>query len=192
MMNSWKSGTKPGLQNLIFDQQPIPDLIPGHVLVNIDSAALNYSDLLMINDKYQVKPPRPFTPGQEISGTINAVNPGSHLKIGQRIASKVFWGGFAQFALVREDMAIKLPEHINFATGAALPVVYITAMVALDGLVSPEITVLVHAAAGGVGLRGRGRGRERERERERERGGRCDVRRMRRGEGRGEVCAGER
>ncbi len=152
MMNSWKSGIKPGLENLIFDQQPIPDLIPGHVLVKIDSAALNYSDLLMINDKYQVKPPRPFTPGQEISGTINAINPGSQLKIGQRIASKVFWGGFAQFGLVREDMAIKLPEHISFATGAALPVVYITAMVALDGLVSSEKTVLVHAAAGGVGL----------------------------------------
>lgn len=47
MMKSWISGIKPGLQNLIFDQQPIPDLIPGHVLVTIDSAALNYSDLLL-------------------------------------------------------------------------------------------------------------------------------------------------
>ena len=152
MMNAWISGIEPGLENLNFSQQPIPQLIPGHVQIKIDCAALNYSDLLMINDTYQVKPPRPFIPGQEISGTITATNTASRFQVGQRIASKVFWGGFAQYALVREDMAIQLPDNISFAVGAALPVVYITALVALDGLISPEKTVLIHAAAGGVGL----------------------------------------
>lgn len=123
-------------------------------LVRVDTAALNFSDLLMIDDRYQVRPPRPFVPGQEIAGTVVAAGAGSGLRVGERIASKVDWGGFAEHVLVRGDMAIRIPPNLPSATASALPVVYTTAMVALteSTTIRPAETVLVLAAAGGVGL----------------------------------------
>ncbi|MCR9134665.1 MAG: NADPH:quinone oxidoreductase family protein [Alphaproteobacteria bacterium] len=153
-MRCWTSGEQPGCANLQFDEAPVPEQQPGTMLVRVHAAALNFSDLLMIDGKYQVRPPRPFIPGQEVSGTVVKTTGESRWKAGDRIASKVFWGGFAQYVSVREDMAMALPDDLDFARGAALPVVYMTAMVALhDSVIAgPQDTVLVHAAAGGVGL----------------------------------------
>lgn len=154
IMRCWVSADLPGSDHLIFDQKPVPTAKSGTMVVRVHAAALNFSDLLMIDGKYQVKPPRPFTPGQEIAGVVVNVSADSHWKVGDRIASKVFWGGFAEYATVREDMAMKLPPSLDFASGAALPVVYMTAMVALHDCVAvgQQDTVLIHAAAGGVGL----------------------------------------
>jgi NADPH2:quinone reductase len=144
----------PGIAGLSLETgaRPVPG--PGEVLVAVHAAALNFSDLLMIEDKYQVRPPRPFTPGQEVAGLVAEAGPGADLAVGQRIAGKILWGGFADYALMRADMALPLPETIDLAKAAALPVVYTTALVALTECaeIKPDDTVLIHAAAGGVGL----------------------------------------
>jgi NADPH2:quinone reductase len=139
---------------LRWAELPPPAAAPGHALVRVEAAALNFSDLLMVRGKYQVRPPRPFTPGQEVAGTVIAAAPGGRFTPGQRIASKVVWGGFAEQALVSEAMAIAVPDGMGIAEAAALPVVYPTAHIALlhHARMAPGETVLVHAAAGGVGL----------------------------------------
>ncbi len=122
--------------------------------MRVEASALNFSDLLMLDDLYQVRPPRPFVPGQEIAGTVVAAAENSGLAIGDRVASKVAWGGFAQYAVVRGDMAIRIPQNMAACHAAALPVVYTTALVAItqSTTVRSGETVLVLAAAGGVGL----------------------------------------
>jgi NADPH2:quinone reductase len=139
---------------LRWAELPPPAAASGHALVRVEAAALNFSDLLMVRGKYQVRPPRPFTPGQEVAGTVIAPAPGGRLKPGQRVASKLVWGGFAEQALVSEAMAIAVPDGMGIAEAAALPVVYPTAYIALlhHARMESGQTVLVHAAAGGVGL----------------------------------------
>ena len=153
-MKCWVSGDTPGIAELRLTEMPIPVPKRGEILVRVDGAALNFSDILMIDDRYQVRPERPFVPGQEVSGTVVASGDNSRWNPGDRIASKVFWGGFAEYVCVRDDMAIAIPQNLGAAEGAALPVVYMTAMVALHHSVSVKADdiVLVHAAAGGVGL----------------------------------------
>jgi NADPH2:quinone reductase len=108
----------------------------------------------MIDDRYQTRPERPFVPGQEIAGTVVAVRNGSSFAVGERVASKVVVGGLAEFAAIRSDMGMRAPVGFSLEAAAALPVVYTTAMVALTEctILEPGETVLVLAAAGGVGL----------------------------------------
>lgn len=152
-MRAWRSGDL-GRAGLSMQEVPTPKPAAGEALIAVEFAALNFSDLLMLEDKYQVRPPRPFSPGQEIAGTVIETARGSRLHAGQRIASTVPWGGFAEFALVRDDTAICLPDSMSLKSAAALPVAYTTAMVGLteNTVLKPGATVLVHAAAGGVGL----------------------------------------
>lgn len=152
-MRGWLS-VAPGLAQIELSELPRPTAGPGTALVRVQAAALNFSDLLMIDDHYQVRPPRPFVPGQEIAGMVISATESSGLAEGDRIASKVEWGGFAEYAVVRGDMAMRLPGGMSVSHAAALPVVYTTALVAMTEstvIVSGE-TVLVLAAAGGVGL----------------------------------------
>jgi NADPH2:quinone reductase len=152
-MRAWLS-QKPGMAALTITDQPCPRPGSGEALIRVETAALNFSDLLMIDDRYQVRPPRPFVPGQEIAGTVVATSEGCTCAIGDRVAGKIDWGGFAEYAILRDDMAIAIPANLSTTTAAALPVVYTTAMVALTQSthVSHGETVLVLAAAGGVGL----------------------------------------
>lgn len=150
---AWLS-TSPGANNLTLTETEIGAPAAHQMLVRVDTAALNFSDLLMIDDRYQIKPPRPFVPGQEIAGTVLEAGAQSGFKAGDRVASKVDWGGFAAHALVRGDMAIKVPANLSSAEASALPVVYTTSMVALteSTTIKAGETVLVLAASGGVGL----------------------------------------
>lgn len=152
-MLAWQSAA-PGLGGLGAGEQPCPHLGAGESLIHVEAAGLNFSDLLMIDDRYQVRPPRPFIPGQEIAGTVVATSDHSALKTGQRVAGKVEWGGFAQYALMRDDMAIAIPDAVSAKTAVALPVAYTTAMVALTESTRLKAgeQVLILAAAGGVGL----------------------------------------
>ncbi len=153
-MRAWMSGDEPGIDLLRIRQAPVPSPGEDELLVRVEAAALNFSDLLMIDGVYQIRPPRPFVPGQEIAGTIIEAGPRAGMAAGARIASKVLWGGFADYAIVRADMAMPRPKGFDAPRAAALPVVYPTAIVALTECtrVEPGETVLVHAAAGGVGL----------------------------------------
>lgn len=152
-MRVWQA-TGRGLSGLALSTAGRPEPGPGEALVRTEWAALNFSDLLMLDDAYQVRPPRPFVPGQEIAGEVAALGPGCPLAVGDRIASKLLWGGFADYAVVRADMALPVPEHLPLATAVVLPVSYTTAAVALteSTALRRDETVLVLAAAGGVGL----------------------------------------
>jgi NADPH2:quinone reductase len=153
-MRAWRTTEKPGIESLEIVDAPVPEPGDGEVLLRVASAALNFSDLLMIDDTYQVRPPRPFIPGQEVSGTVEAAGPGVGIGVGSPLASKVYWGGFAEYAIVRADMAIPVPDDMELQRAATIPVVYPTAIVALSEStkVEPGERVLIHAAAGGVGL----------------------------------------
>ncbi len=151
--HAWLSD-QPGLANMALVEHVLPLVGAGELLVQVACAALNFSDLLMLNDSYQVRPPRPFVPGQEISGTVVDAAPETGFRAGDRVAGKVLWGGFSSHASMRADMAIRIPPGVDFDTAAALPVAYTTAAVALTECMSlkPDETVLVLAGAGGVGL----------------------------------------
>lgn len=153
-MKAWRVEQAGGIDSIVLGDATMPVPEAGEVLVEVRACALNFSDLLMAAGRYQVRPPLPFVPGQEIAGRIAAVGPGSLRKVGDRVASKVTWGGFAQYSVARDDMLVALPDALSYAAGATLPVVWPTAWIALFDRAKLEAgeTVLVHAAAGGVGL----------------------------------------
>lgn len=132
-----------------------PELLPGAVKIATRAAALNFFDILIVQGRYQVKPPFPFVPGAELAGEVVAVGPGvSGLREGDRVLTSSLLGGFAERAVVAEQDCIRMPEGMDFAHAAALPIVYCTSYAALvfrADLQAGE-TLLVHAAAGGVGL----------------------------------------
>jgi NADPH2:quinone reductase len=135
-------------------EQSVPEPGPGQALVRVCYAALNFSDILMTQGRYQIKPPLPFVPGQEISGLVERAPPGSDFKAGDAVAAKVVWGGLGEYAAVDEEKMIRVPRGLSLAAAAALPVVWTTAWIALHdrAAVRAGETVLIHAAAGGVGL----------------------------------------
>ena len=162
-MRAWRAERTDGPGGLALTELAMPETGAGEVLVEVHASGLNFSDLLMASGTYQVRPPLPFVAGQEIAGRIvrgvRGVRgaqsaQGSRWREGARVAAKVHWGGFAEFAGAREDMLIALPDDMSYAAGATLPVAWPTAWIALFDrarLKSGE-RVLVHAAAGGVGL----------------------------------------
>ncbi len=134
---------------------PEPTAGPGEVVVQIKAAAVNFPDVLIIQNKYQHKPALPFTPGSELSGVVHAVGAGvSSLSPGERVAAYVGNGAFAQYIALPASGCIKLPDSLDFDTAAAFTLTYGTsyhALVDRAGLQAGE-TVLVLGAAGGVGL----------------------------------------
>lgn len=150
-MKAWQCAAAGGQDDLALLEVPAPLPRPGEVLVRVRAAALNFSDLLMLRGVYQVRPRPPFVPGQEIAGVV--AGDGARWRRGARVAGKVFWGGFAEEVAVREDMLFGLPDDVPFEEGAALPVIWPTAWIALHdrARLSAGETVLIHAGAGGVG-----------------------------------------
>jgi NADPH:quinone reductase len=129
---------------------------PGQVLIRVAACGVGYVDSLVALGQYQVKPPVPHTPGQEVAGIVDAVGEGvSHVAPGDRVMTMTA-KGFAQYAVAAAPMVVKLPDALSFAEGASLPLNYITAMHALKdrGTVAQGETVLVFGAAGGVGTAG--------------------------------------
>ena len=128
---------------------------PGELLVRVRAAAVNYPDVLIIEDKYQLKPPRPFAPGSEIAGEIEAAGEGvSSWKVGDRIIAATGFGGLAEKVVIPAARAIPLPAERSFAEGSALFLTYATAIHALAdrGRLEAGQTLLVLGAAGGVGI----------------------------------------
>ena len=150
-MKAWHCADAGGLADLALAELPPPAAGDGEVLVRVAAAALNFSDLLMLRGAYQVRPPLPFVPGQEIAGIVEKDS--TLFRRGDRVAAKVLWGGFADQAIAREDMLIQLPRDVPFDEGASLPVIWPTAWIALHerARIRAGETVLVHAGAGGVG-----------------------------------------
>ena len=144
-----------GPEILELAEIPWPTPGPGEVAVALEAAGVNFADSLIIAGKYQEKPPFPFSPGFEGAGVVRAVGPGvTRVKPGDRVMALFDHGGFAEAALARESDVHPLPEGIDSALAAGFPITYGTAHGALvwrAGL-KPRETLLVHGAAGGVGL----------------------------------------
>jgi NADPH:quinone reductase len=134
----------------------VDELTPGpeQVVVRVHAAAVNFPDVLMIQGKYQVKAPVPFTPGSELAGEVIAVGEGAAFAPGQRVSATTFVGGFAEQALLHSMMLAEIPDAVDFVSAAAFGVTYRTAYHALRSIaeVQPGDWVVVLGAAGGVGL----------------------------------------
>jgi NADPH:quinone reductase len=152
-MRAWRMHSPGGPEGLRLEACATAAPGPGQLAVRVHAAAINFSDTLMIADRYQVKPPWPFTPGQEIAGVVSAADESGAWRVGARVASKALWGGFAEECVVDARMAIAIPDSLGFAAAATLPVVWPTAWIALHdrAAIRAGETLLVHAAAGGVG-----------------------------------------
>ncbi len=127
----------------------------GEVLVQVRAASVNFPDLLMTRGEYQFKPPLPFTPGLDLAGEIVALGDGvTGWKVGDAVVGGARLGGFAECAVLSASALKPKPQRLSFAQAAAYGAAYLTAYVALArrAQVQPGEWVLVHGAAGGVGL----------------------------------------
>jgi NADPH2:quinone reductase len=140
---------------LRVSETPEPELRPGTLLLDVKAAGVNFFDILMVAGQYQVKPPFPFIPGGELAGVVRAVGSGvTDFEVGDRVFGACGLGGFAERAVVSARSVYPMPNDMPFDHGAALPIIYPTAYAGLvfrADLQAGE-TLLVHAAAGGVGL----------------------------------------
>lgn len=144
-----------GPETLAVTDLPSPTPGEGELLVRVRAAAINYPDVLIIEDKYQLKPPRPFAPGGEIAGEVIGVGKGvSDWQVGDRLIAVPGFGGLAEEIVIPARSAFRLPEGRSFTDGAALLLTYATSIHALwdRGHLQAGQTLLVLGAAGGVGL----------------------------------------
>jgi NADPH2:quinone reductase len=137
--------------------ETLPDLQPGpgQVVIDVRAASVNFPDVLVIQNKYQMKPELPFTPGSEFAGVVRATGPDvKRLKAGMRVAAYTAQGAFAEQALASEEACMPLPDDIDFASAAAITLAYGTSHHAVvdRGALKAGETMLVLGAAGGVGL----------------------------------------
>jgi NADPH:quinone reductase len=131
-----------------------PELFAGGLAVDVKAAGCNFFDILMVQGRYQVKPPFPFVPGAEIAGVVREVAPDvRRFAVGDRVLASNGLGGFAEECVVSARGAWALPDAMSFEEGAALPIIYPTSYAGLvdRGNLRAGETLLVHAAAGGVG-----------------------------------------
>jgi len=153
-MQAWLCENPIGPEALTWTELPTPQPAAGEVRVAIRAASLNFPDLLIVQNKYQIKPPLPFVPGAEYAGVVDAVGEGvTHLKVGDAVAAFAGTGGFATHACVNAALLMPLPPGFAFDDAAAFLCTYGTTHHALmdrAALQSGE-TVLVLGAAGGVG-----------------------------------------
>ena len=144
-----------GPETLSLDEVETPQPGPGQVRIKVKACAVNFPDVLMIQDLYQFKPQRPYSPGGELSGIIDAVGEGvTQWKAGDRVIAMMGNGGMAEEVLAPAEKLFPLPEGVSFETGASLLMTYGTNMHGLldRGHLKAGDTLLVLGAAGGVGL----------------------------------------
>ena len=144
-----------GPETLELTESPDPVPAKGQVLVAVKACAINYPDVLIIEDKYQFKPQRPFAPGGEIAGVIEALGEGvTNWQVGDRVMGVIGHGGLASKIATEPQRLYRLPEDRSFAEGAALILTYATTIHALldRGRLAEGQSLLVLGAAGGVGL----------------------------------------
>lgn len=134
---------------------PTPEPLDGQVLIDVRAFGVNFADILARTGMYFDAPRMPFIPGYEVSGVVSAVGDGcQRIKVGDRVAALTDFGGYAEQAVAPEQSVVTIHDDMEFADAAAIPVNGVTAQLALRGLTTavPGDRVLIHAAAGGVGL----------------------------------------
>jgi NADPH2:quinone reductase len=153
-MHAWLCENPIGVEALTWKELPTPEPKAGEVRVAIRAASLNFPDLLIVQNKYQMKPPLPFVPGSEYAGVVDALGVGvTHLKLGDAVAAFGGTGGFGTHAVVNAALVMPLPPGFAFDDAAAFILTYGTTHHALldRGALKAGETVLVLGAAGGVG-----------------------------------------
>ncbi len=140
---------------LILENVDSPVIKKNEILLDVQAAGVNFPDTLIIEGKYQFKPPFPFSPGGEAAGIISQVGEKiTHLKPGDRVMALTGWGSFAEQVAVPGYNVLPIPEAMDFTTAAAFSMTYGTSMHALKqrANLQPGETLLVLGASGGVGL----------------------------------------
>jgi NADPH2:quinone reductase len=154
-MKALRSHAIGGPETLTLDEVETPQPGPGQVRIKVRACAINFPDVLIIKDMYQFKPARPFAPGGELSGVIDAVGDGvNDWNVGDKVIAMMGNGGLAEEVLAPADKLFALPDGVTFETGASLLMTYGTNMHGLldRGKLKAGETLLVLGAAGGVGL----------------------------------------
>src|SRR5260221_4892921 len=154
-MKALLSEVSGGPETLVIRDVADQTRCPNDVVVRVAKCGVNFPDGLLIRDLYQIKPPRPFSPGAEVSGTIEAAGPMvTRFAIGDRVIGRSGWGGMAEKILLSEDRCIAIPDAMPFDDAAAFIFTYGTAYYALADRARLRAgeTVLVLGASGGVGI----------------------------------------
>jgi NADPH2:quinone reductase len=142
-------------ESLVVEDVPSPTPGPGEVVMSVKAASVNFPDVLIIQNKYQVKPPLPFSPGSELAGVVKAVGDGvTGIAPGDRLMACTGYGAFAEEVRVDATRLLAIPAGMDFVTAASFILTYGTGDHALRdrGGLRPGETLLVLGAAGGVGI----------------------------------------
>ncbi|MGD9952650.1 MAG: NADPH:quinone oxidoreductase family protein [Burkholderiales bacterium] len=142
-------------ESLVLEEVPSPSPGAGEVVVSIKAASVNFPDVLIIQNKYQFKPPLPFSPGSELAGVVKEVGPGvTHVKPGDKVIAFTTYGAFAEEVKTEAVRLLPMPEGMSYEQAASFILTYGTTDHALRdrGQLKPGETLLVLGAAGGVGV----------------------------------------
>ena len=142
-------------ENLVLEEVASPEPKKNEILLDVHAAGVNFPDTLIIEGKYQFKPPFPFSPGGEAAGVVAAVGEKiTHVQPGDRVMALTGWGSFAEQVVVPAYNVMQIPKGMDFNSAAAFGMTYGTSMHALKdrGNLQPGETLLVLGASGGVGL----------------------------------------
>ena len=142
-------------ESLVIEDLPSPTPGPGEVVVSVKAASVNFPDVLIIQNKYQAKPPLPFSPGSELAGVVKEIGAGvTSVKRGDKVIAFTSFGAFAEEVKIEAARLLPLPEGMDFESGASFILTYGTTDHALRdrGAVRAGESLLVLGAAGGVGI----------------------------------------
>ena len=142
-------------ESLVLEDVPSPKPGPGEVVISIKAASVNFPDVLIIQNKYQFKPPLPFSPGSELAGVVKEVGPGvTHVKPGDKVIAFTTYGAFAEEVKTEATRLLPMPQGMDYASAASFILTYGTTDHALRdrGRLEAGETLLVRGAAGGVGI----------------------------------------
>ena len=142
-------------ENLTVEDIPPPALAPGEVMLDVKAAGVSFAQSLTVAGKYQVRPELPFTPGIEVAGVVSAVTPQAQgVAVGDSVSACIFYGAFAEQARASAMLCRPMPEGMSFAQATMFATTYPTSYAALTwrANLQPRETVLVHGAAGAVGM----------------------------------------
>lgn len=142
-------------ESLVIEDIPAREPGPGEVRIRVRAASVNFPDVLIIQNKYQFKPERPFSPGSEAAGDVIAVGAGvTHVKPGDRVLASTGHGSFAEEVIATAAKVVKLPDGLGYDVASAFILTYGTSWHALNDRAALKAgeTVLVLGAAGGVGI----------------------------------------
>ena len=154
-MKAMLSKTVGGPETLVLEEVPDLEAGDGQVLIEVKACGVNYPDVLIIQDMYQFKPPRPFSPGGEVAGIVKAVGADvTHVKAGDRVLASTGNGGMAEQVVAAAPGVTPIPDSMPFEEAAAFVLTYGTSYYALKDRADPKPgeKLLVLGAAGGVGL----------------------------------------